>query len=570
MADSEAQSRAAPAGDPSSGPSEKSTPNADLSTETAGPADVPWKASKRTQLVFASLCVLGLMSALDGTSIGVAVPTIANALHGTAIESWWAGTAFLLSSTVFQPNWVSFSNIFGRRNLFLLSTAFFLAGAIVCGVAQNFTTLLVGRTIQGTGAGGIMSIQEVLITDLIPLRYRGDYYGLINAMWTLGSVTGPILGGGFSGNPHATWRWVFYINFPFIGIGTILVVLYMHLHFVPSSLVEKLRAIDWVGSFLFIASCTAFLLGLTWGGVQFSWGSYQTLVPLILGAAGSVAFVVYEGYVAANPIIPLVLFQNRTTVVSFVGTVPAGLILWCILYYMPLYFQAVHNYSPVISGVALFPLTFTIAPAAIACGSLITKTGKYRWATWAGWGLSTLGLGLFCILDVGTSIPGWVFITLVPGLGLGFLLPGLATAIQASVSSDNVAMAIAMFSFFRALGQALGVAIGGVIFQNRIYANLLTYPNLAPRAAQYSADSSGLVTIIQSMPDGDDKSDLKQAYADSLRIVWAVCCAVAGVGLLLSLFVQHYSLDQVLNTKQGVIEGGKDDSSGGGNTTSPA
>lgn len=112
---------------------------------------------------------------------------------------------FLTRKIVFQPSWVSFSNIFGRRNLFLLSVVFFFAGAVVCGVAQDFTTLLVGRTIQGTGAGGIMSIQEVLITDLIPLRYRGDYYGLINAMWTLGSVLGPILGGGFSGNPHATW-----------------------------------------------------------------------------------------------------------------------------------------------------------------------------------------------------------------------------------------------------------------------------------------------------------------------------------------------------------------------------
>lgn len=343
----------------------------------------------------------------------------------------------------------------------------------------------------------------------------------------------------------------------------------MHLHFAPTSLVEKLRAIDWVGSFLFIASVTAFLLGLTWGGVQYSWGSYQTLVPLILGAAGSALFVVYEGFAARDPIIPLVLFHNPTTVLSFVGTVPAGLILWCILYYMPLYFQAVHEYSPVISGVALFPLTFTIAPAAIVCGTLITKTGQYRWATWAGWALGALGLGLFCILDVGTSITAWIFITLVPGLGLGFLLPGLATAIQASVSSEHVAMAIAMFSFFRALGQALGVAIGGVVFQNRIYANLLSYPNLADNATQYSDDATGLVTIIQSMPDGSDKHDLKKAYADSLRIVWAVCCAFAGAGLLLSLFLKHYTLDQTLNTKQGVVEDKKSAGSDGGQSSVP-
>lgn len=337
----------------------------------------------------------------------------------------------------------------------------------------------------------------------------------------------------------------------------------MHLHFVPTSLITKLRAIDWIGSFLLISSTTSFLLGLTWGGVQYSWGAYQTLLPLLLGLAGCAAFVAYEGYGATNPIIPLVLFKNTTTVVSFIATIPAGLILWCILYYMPMYFQAVHGYSPVVSGVALFPLTFTIAPAAIVCGTTITKTARYRWATWCGWALGTLGLGLFCILDVGTSIPGWVFITLLPGLGLGLLLPGLATAIQASVASEHVAMAIAMFSFFRALGQALGVAIGGVIFQNRIYANLLTYPGLAPHASEYSADSSALVRIIQNMPHGQDKADLKQAYADSLRIVWAVCCAISGLGLLVSLPAKHYSLDQALSTQQGVVEDKKDNASSG-------
>lgn len=137
---------------------------------------------------------------------------------------------------------------------------------------------------------------------------------------------------------------------------------------------------------------------------------------------------------------------------------------------------------------------------------------------------------------------------------MGFLLPSTASAVQASVSSDNVAIAIAMYSFFRSLGESLGVAIGGVIFQNRMLANLLRYPDLAPRAAEYAADAAGLVQIIKAMPDGQDKHDLKQAFTDSLRIIWAVCCALSGVALLISLLTRSYSIDVELNTNHGVVE----------------
>ncbi|OCK77281.1 putative siderophore iron transporter [Lepidopterella palustris CBS 459.81] len=511
-----------------------------------------WKPSKATRLAFASLCILALMAALDGTSIGVALPKIARVLKGSAIEAFWAGTSFLLCSTVLQLPFVSFSEIFGRQIMLVLSIIFFFAGALACSLAQNFTTMLIGRSIQGTGAGGLMSLTEVVITDLVPLRYRGDYYGGLNAMWAVGSVLGPIVGGGFSGNGHATWRWIFYINFPFIGIGSVFVLIFMRPRLRPSNVSKQLRDFDWIGTIVFIGSTTAFLVGLTWGGVQHPWSSYQTLLPIILGAVGFVVFAVQQARFAAHPIIPLVVFNNRTTVVSYFGTIITGFVLWCILYYMPLYFEAVKGYSNLIAGVALFPQTFTVAPAGALAGALLTKTGRYRWSIWLGWILGTLGLGLFCVLDVHTSIPGWIFLNLVSGIGLGFLFPAIATAIQASVASEHVAIAIAIFSFFRSVGQALGVAIGGVVFQNRMLANVRSYPSLAPNAALYSQDAVGLVEILRSMPENDVRRDLIQAYADSLRIVWAVCCALGGVAFLVSLFTRHYDLAGALDTKHGI------------------
>ncbi|CRG87947.1 putative MFS-type transporter C1399,02 [Talaromyces islandicus] len=530
--------------DASLGQSPDDSPQEELKTE--------WKISKRGLLVFVTICVLTLMVAIDSTSIGVVLPNISKALDAPAIEAFWAGTGFLLCATVFQPTFVSFSNIFGRRPLFFLAIFFFLIGSIVGGVCQNTGQLLVGRCIQGVGSGGIMAITEVLIADLVPLRQRGQYYGIMNGTWSIGSVCGPIVGGAFAG--ANAWRWIFYINFPFIGIGIVCVFLFMRLHFVPTSLAEKLRRVDYVGTVIFVGSTTSFLIPLTWGGVMYDWDSWRTLVPLIIGIAGCIGFIVYEAYFASVPIVPAVLFKNRTTTASFVSAISSGLLVWCVVYYMPLYYEAVKNYSPVITGVAMFPLTFTVAPAGAIAGILITVYGKYRWAIWSGWMISTLGFGILCLLEVDTSIVKWIFLNAVSGIGLGFIFPSVASAIQASVTRENVPMALAMFSFFRSLGQAIGVAIGGAVFQNQMLKNLRDYPSLAPNAQAYAADASGLVQVIKAMPYNQDKADLQQAYVDSLRILWAVCCGLSGATLLVSLATQSYSIDQDQSTDQGVIE----------------
>jgi MFS family permease len=297
---------------------------------------------------------------------------------------------------------------------------------------------------------------------------------------------------------------------------------------------------------------SSFLIPLSWGGVSYDWDSWRTLVPLIVGGVGLLVFAYYEYRFASDPIIPPVIFENRTATVSFIGSVLQGLILWCALYYLPLYYEAVKEYSPIVSGVALFPETFTVAPSGMVAGILITLTGRYRWAVWLGWTLSTVGLGLMCLIKVHTSTIGWIFLNIVPGLGLGILFPSLGYAVQASAEPENLAIAVAMFSFFRALGQAIGVAVGGVVFQNRMFNNLLRYPDLAPMASAYSKDAAGLVQIIKAMTNGADKANLKEAYTDSLRTVWIVCCGVSGAALLISLWTQHYDLDRDLETNQGL------------------
>ncbi|KAL8785591.1 MAG: hypothetical protein Q9195_008577 [Heterodermia aff. obscurata] len=516
------------------------------------PAD--FKPSLRLYLAFLTLAVITMAVALDGTSLSVALPIISEKLKGTAIEAFWSGTSFLLCSTIFQPSFASFSHIFGRKPVIMVALLLFLVGAIIAAVANGFATLLVGRSIQGIGGGGLIALTEIVVTDLVPLRLRGKWFGIISGMWSLGSVTGPVIGGAFAQN--VSWRWIFYINLPIIGVAFVFVPLFLKLNFKPTNLTSQLRRVDWLGSVLFIGSTTSFLIPITWGGVTYAWSSWRTLVPLLIGLAGLTFFIIYEEFITTEPLIPLTVFKNRTAAVSYLGTTIHGMILWCLLYYLPLYYEAVKGYTPILSGVSLFPQTFTVAPAAVIVGVLVSATGRYRWAVWSGWVLTTLGTGLLYLLDVTTSPRAWIPLNFVSGLGTGMLFAGMAFAIQASASNKDLAFAVAMFSFFRAFGQALGVAVGGSVFQNQIKTRLERYPALASNAESYSRDAAALVQVIKDFPreGADAKGELVQAYADALKVVWGTMAGLAAVAMVASVWTVGLDMDRPLETEQGFWE----------------
>ena len=480
---------------------------------------------------------------------------MAKALGGTAIEAFWSGTAFLLTSTVLQPPIGSFSQIFGRKSMIYVSAAFFLAGAIIAALANNFTVILVGRSIQGVGGGGIICLTEMVVVDTVPLRERGNYLSIFGMMWAVGTVAGPLLGGGFSQN--VSWRWIFWINLPFLGVGFVLVTIFLKLNVEHGAFLTKLRQVDWIGMIIFIASATGFLIPVTWGGVQYAWDSWRTLVPLIVCSFGLVGFVVHQEYIASDPLIHTAVFKNRTAAILYVDTMLHGIILWSILYFLPLYFEAVRGMGPILSGIAMFPWTFTVAPASVVTGIAIAKTGKYRWAVQTGWFFATLGLGLLIIIKPHTSTVAWIFLNLVGGIGTGILFPAMALAVQASASAKDQAYAANMFSFFRGVGQTLGVAIGGVIFQNQMKKKMLTYPLLANLADQYSKDAAGLVEIIKAMPAGEMKEQIRDSYTDALRLVWIVMTAFSAIAFFSSFLVKAYDMNAALDTERGFKEQSK-------------
>jgi len=306
----------------------------------------------------------------------------------------------------------------------------------------------------------------------------------------------------------------------------------------------KVKRIDYGGCVISIAAATSFIMGISWGGVQYPWSSWRTIVPIVFGLLGCIAFFFYEEYVPVEPIVPTTVFKNLTCAVSYINTIIHGIVVIALVFYLPLYYEGVKGFSTTITGVALFPETFTVAPAAVIIGIVVGKVGVYRWAGWSGWTISMLGLGILYLLDVNTTTVQWVFLNLVAGIGTGFLYPAHQFGIQAATSDKDLAAAVSMWSFTRSVGQTLGVAVGGVILQNQLLQKLRAYPNLAAKGAEYSHNAVALASLLRDMPDTPDRADLKQAYADSLKVVFAVMCGLCGVGLLLSLLVKDYSLDR--------------------------
>ena len=329
---------------------------------------------------------------------------------------------------------------------------------------------------------------------------------------------------------------------------------FLRLKNVPSSIGTKLRRIDWIGSTLFVCSVTAFTTPLTYGGIIYAWNDWRTLLPLLLSIIGLVGFGLYEYFCAAEPLFQFSVFQNASVNIALICTTIHGIILWCLLYYLPLYYEAVKEYTPTVAGIALFPATFTVAPVSLLTGLLINKMGCYRWTIWTAWAISTVGLGLATLIRADATVPQWVFTSLISGIGLGMLFPALQFQLQAASASHVLESAVTVFIFARSFGQCIGVAIGGVIFQNKMISALSDSVAFKAQATEMAKDAVGLILTLKQMPDGDDKQVLQTAYTESLQAIYYTLCALAGLALLLSLFTKAYPLDIEFESRQGLVD----------------
>lgn len=328
-------------------------------------------------------------------------------------------------------------------------------------------------------------------------------------------------------------------------------------------MLEKVRRVDWAGGLFFIAYSTSFLVAISWGGLQFSWRSPGTLVPLCIGAFGIVATLYYEAAVAKRPFLRRSLFSSASSVVTYicgaiqgflVCALPCGPYLQTLtgsqiygqLYYVPLYFLSVKGYKPITTGVAILPVMLTCIPSSMITGMLVTRTGNYRRPIWAGWVLLLVGSGLTTMFGKSTSVAVWVIILIILGFGHGTVLNAQNFASQAMCKRGEEGHAAAMYAFLRQFGMALGVGVGGAIFQNALAAKL----RWGGLDATIATNSEAYMQELWKMSSGSTyKSDILDAYVFGLRAIYLFYTCICAIGLLLSLFSKQFEMREEIESE---------------------
>ena len=511
---------------------------ADRPARVSAPAPVPASAgveetprSKREVLEALSGLLLAMfVSILSATIVSNALPTIIGELHGSQTQYTWVVTATLLTTTASTPIWGKLSDLFDKKLLVQIAIVIFVVSSAMAGLAQSMGWLIGWRAVQGIGAGGLQALAQVVIAALIPPRERGRYSGYLGAVLATATVSGPLVGGLLVDTSWLGWRWCFYVGVP---IGVIaLVVLQRTLH-IPT--VKREVKLDYLGAALIAGGVSTLLIWTSLAGAQFAWGSATSLTLAGLGIAALVAAVIVELHVP-EPVVPMELFRNRTVVLSVLGSIVLGLVMFGGSVFLGQYYQVARGYAPTEAGLLTLPLVGGLMIASTVSGQLISRYGRWKGFLVAGAILTTTGLSLLSTMDHTTSIPLLGVYLGVLGLGVGMSMQNLVLAVQNTVDVTEVGSASSLVAFLRSMGGTIGVTVLGIVLSHRV-SSLLGVPA--------SGASSGTSDLGQL--DGAAAVAVRAAYGDAIGRVFLI----AAIGSILTLVAVVFIKEVPLRTTVG-------------------
>ncbi|URM93604.1 MFS transporter [Actinomadura madurae] len=497
-------------------------------TTTPSPAGAPM-THRRRLLVFGGLMLAGLMSSLDATVLGTALPAIVGDLGGLG-RIGWVSTAYVLATSVTVPLSGRLGDLFGRRPVLLTGLLGFLAGSAACGAAPDMTWLIVFRAVQGAAAGCLMSSMFALTGELFEPRERARYQGYSAAIFAVSGIAGPLAGGFLT--DHASWRWVFYLNLPLGLAATATIMLFLRL---PKP--RSRPRIDYPGIVLLGSAVTCFTLVTSWAGTRYAWTS-----PVVLGlaAAAAVLFAVWvlAERTAAEPVIPPRLFRDRSFSVACAVAAAGGATGFGLATYLPMFFQVVKGVDATRSGLLLLPMMIALLAASAAAGRRIHRTGRYHRLPAAGMAVSAAGVALLATMDTGTGPFTAGCFMAVLGFGAGLSQQVVVLIAQNAAPPGDIGAAGSGVFATRMLGTAAGMAVFGSIVSQRFTEEVVRrVPD--GRAPDY-ADAvrpEVLGTLPAPVRDG-----VAEAFADAFSTLFVVALPVLAAGLAAALLLRHVPL----------------------------
>ncbi|TRX92880.1 hypothetical protein FHL15_006286 [Xylaria flabelliformis] len=512
---------------------ETSTPPSEAPKSTS---DTVYPSAWRQVIIVLGLLSAVFLSGLDISIISNAIPSITADFNSLGDVGWY-GSAFFLADAAFQSPWAKAYKYFDLKWVFLATIFVFEVGCLIAALAPSSTVLIVGRTIQGSGAAGILlgsySIANfVCRPDKVPL-----VVGLIGTVFSISSVIGPIIGGVFAADPHLTWRWCFWINLPIGGIPLILIVLFFRTPpqakiGTKSSATEIAASFDLLGAILFIGGLIAFILATTWGGVKYAWSS-STIIGLLVGSILiTIAFVANEFWQNERALIVVRVLKNRDMWVNCLWLFFFYGPYFVIVYNLPTYLQATAGISPRDSGFRTIPLIASTSVFSLVGAVAVGKYGKYSLFMLFGSVVTTIAGGLIYTFDVDTGIGKQIGYQILLGLGVGpvIQIPPIVAGIVNKNADKPLGLGAVLVTQF-------GVASIVISAASSITNNLLinSLPRLAP-----GVDPAQVLGIgpsdLQAHFEGDQLLGVRKAYVVGLRGAWALAIALWGFSALMVAF----------------------------------
>ncbi|KAI5120822.1 hypothetical protein M0805_003218 [Coniferiporia weirii] len=503
--------------------------------------------------VFAGLAVCIVVSTLDMTLVATALPSISAEFRAGSVSSFIPST-YLLTSTAFQPLYGRFSDIFGRKTALCLAMFVFMLGNLAAGFSKKVSEVIIFRGIAGAGGGGIVSMAQIVMSDVVSLRDRGKYQGIIGVVVALGYGIGPLIGGVLS--EKASWRWCFWITLPVSLCGMLIVTYILPLKSVEGDIRRKLLAIDYVGTALTLSGCTLVMLPLIWGGITFPWSSAVVLATLIAGCVVVLLFCLWEWKGARLPIVPMYIFKHITVTGVYITMFVNGFIFNSSLYYLPQFFQVALGYSPIRSGVFLLPVLVSQTVASFIAGVMVSRTGRYRSIIYLGFSVWAIGCGLLSTVNGSTREVLPVVYMLIAGVGAGQTLQTTTVAAQASVSRRDMSVVTAVRNFVRLLGGTLSLAIGSTIINNSLRSKMTSLGLPSSTINSIIDDPTTLHPFLTGTSNSnfvvspEIAANILSGYTSGFRIVFILNAALAALCVFVAaIMIRHKELVRADDTE---------------------
>ncbi|KAH8695529.1 major facilitator superfamily domain-containing protein [Talaromyces proteolyticus] len=486
-------------------------------------------------LVVLGLCLAVLLVSLDRTIITTAIPAITNEFKSTSAVGWY-GSSYLVTACALQPTYGRMYTLFNVKWTFLHAVALFELGSLICAVAPNSTTLIIGRAIAGWGSAGILTGGFVVIAFAVPLEKRPIYTAAIGVMYGAGAAAGPVLGGVFAG--MVTWRWCFYFNLP-VGSVTLIVIAFFFkrgsapLH--KTSFIQRMRQVDILGSALVLISFTMLFLAL-----EYNTQGYELSSALVIGlfcgfGVTLLIFVAWQWHRQERAlIVPNVLIQRTVAAACLLAFfIYAVLILHG--YYLPIWFQAIQGTSTESSGVSMLAYVLPNAIFGLLTGIFITKVGYFAPPAIVGCAITVAGSGLISTLQPATDTVKWAGFICFVAAGVGMAIQQSFTAVQSVLRLDQIPIATAAVTCFQSLGGAVFISIGNSILANELRS--ASQANELPGVDIGIVLSAGATQFRSTVP-ADSLPAMIDVYNIALQKVFTAAIPLAGIAFASTLLME--------------------------------